>query len=277
MKITKKQYEKIADCFPHSNHTHYSNLHVLNAILYVAENGCKWRALPKEFGVWHTIYTRMNRWAKTGVLTRVFERLQKEQILVMNITSVSLDSTSIKVHPDGTGALKKGPQAIGKSRVGWTTKLHMPAASERLAVRFFLYAGNCHDAPEDRKLLNAIGNSLGECNVLMNKAYEGDETRRLVVELGYTPVVPPKYNRLNPWEYDKELYKRRNEVECLFRRLKGFRRVFTRYDKLDIIFLSFMETHYNMSHCFTCRTGRYYPSPPSKAGRRCSARFRRKN
>jgi transposase len=108
MKINRWQFRKIADCFPpSSNHTHYSNLHVLNAILYLAENGCKWRALPKEFGVWHTIYTRMNRWAKSGVLDRVFNRLQKEQILVMNITSVSLDSTSIKVHPDGTGASKK--------------------------------------------------------------------------------------------------------------------------------------------------------------------------
>jgi transposase len=116
----------------------------------------------------------------------------------------------------------------------------MLAASERVAVTFFLSPGNCHDAPEGRKLLNKVGNSLGECSVLMDKAYEDNETRRLVVELGYIPVVPPKHNRLRPWEYDKELYKKRNEVERLFRRLKGFRRVFTRYDKLDMMFLSFV-------------------------------------
>ncbi|MEE0816748.1 MAG: IS5/IS1182 family transposase, partial [Desulfovibrio fairfieldensis] len=57
---------------------------------------------------------------------------------------------------------------------------------------------------------------------------------------GFTPVVPPNPNRLKPWEYDKELYKRRNEVERLFRRLKGFRRVFTRFDKLDVMFLAFV-------------------------------------
>ena len=74
----------------------------------------------------------------------------------------------------------------------------------------------------------------------MDGAYEGNETTRLGRELGFTPVVPPNPNRLKPWEYDKELYKRRNEVERLFRRLKGFRRVFTRFDKLDVMFLAFV-------------------------------------
>ncbi len=74
----------------------------------------------------------------------------------------------------------------------------------------------------------------------MGTAYEGDETWRLSMRLGYSPVVPPHPNRINPWEYDKELYKRQNEVERLFRRLKGFRRVFTRYDKLDLVFLGFI-------------------------------------
>ena len=63
--------------------------------------------LPKRFGPWHTIYTRMNRWSKSGVLDAVFERLQREQLVRIRIESVSLDSTSVKVHPDGTGALKQ--------------------------------------------------------------------------------------------------------------------------------------------------------------------------
>lgn len=75
----------------------------------------------------------------------------------------------------------------------------------------------------------------------MDRAYEGDETRQLALDLGYTPVVPPKSNRLTPWEYDKEMYKRRNEVERLFRRLKGFRRIFSRFEKLDVMFLGFIS------------------------------------
>jgi transposase len=75
----------------------------------------------------------------------------------------------------------------------------------------------------------------------MDKAYEGNETRQLVLDLKLEPVVPPKADRLNPWEYDRELYKRRNEVERLFRRLKAFRRIFSRFEKLDEMFTAFIH------------------------------------
>ena len=75
----------------------------------------------------------------------------------------------------------------------------------------------------------------------MDRAYEGDETRQLALDLGFIPVVPPKSNRLRPWEYDREMYRRRNEVERLFRRLKGFRRIFSRFDKLDVMFTAFIH------------------------------------
>ena len=75
----------------------------------------------------------------------------------------------------------------------------------------------------------------------MDRAYEGDETRQLVLDIGLEPVVPPKSNRINPWEYNKDLYKKRNEVERLFRRLKGFRRIFSRFEKLDVMFTTFIQ------------------------------------
>jgi transposase len=92
-----------------------------------------------------------------------------------------------------------------------------------------------------RALLQSIGSIDEPLHWLMDKAYEGDETRQLALDLGFIPVVPPKSNRLEPWAYDREMYKRRNEVERLFRRLKGFRRVFSRFDKLDIVFLGFVH------------------------------------
>ena len=108
MEITEPQYRRIEACLPRQRgNVSISNLQVLNAILYVAENGCKWRGLPKHFGNWHTIYTRMNRWAKAGVLDRVFTALQEHQIIRLKIEALSIDSTIVKVHPDGTGALKK--------------------------------------------------------------------------------------------------------------------------------------------------------------------------
>jgi transposase len=108
MELTETQFQQVEDCLPRQRgNVSHENLQVLNAILYVLEQGCKWRAVPKRFGNWHTIYTRMNRWSKAGVLQRIFERLQREQILRIKIEAVSLDSTVVKVHPDGTGALKK--------------------------------------------------------------------------------------------------------------------------------------------------------------------------
>jgi transposase len=108
VEITEAQYQRIASSLPRQRgNVTLPNLQLLNALLYVAEHGCKWRGLPKRFGNWHTIYTRMNRWSKNGVLDQVFEHLQREQIVRIRIEAVSLDSTTVKVHPDGTGALKK--------------------------------------------------------------------------------------------------------------------------------------------------------------------------
>lgn len=241
MELSEKQFDQIKDILPvQRGNVSISNFAVLQAILYVAEQGCKWRGLPKRFGNWHTIYTRMNRWAKWGVLNRMFTELQKKEIIRIKVETVSLDSTIVKVHPDGTGALKKnGTQSIGKSRGGWTTKIHMVAADARTAITFSLSPGNAGDAPEGRKLLKKLKSHEAKY-VIMDKAYEGDETRQLVLELGFEPVVPSKIDRLNPWEYDKEIYKKRNEVERLFRRLKGFRRIFSRFDKLDVVFSFFI-------------------------------------
>lgn len=105
---------------------------------------------------------------------------------------------------------------------------------------FVLSAGNCGDAPEGRSLLRRLGPIDRPVHLLMDRAYEGDETWALAAELGYIPVVPPKSNRKNPWNYDKQLYKQRNQVERLFPRLKRFRRIFTRYDKLVVVFFSFV-------------------------------------
>jgi len=131
MELTPQQYERIQDALPvQRGNVSLGNRDVLNAILYVAEHGCKWRGLPKRFGNWHTIYTRMSRWSKSGVLDKVFERLQREQIVRIRIEAVSLDSTSIKVHPDGMGALKKtvrnplaSPEADGQPRFIWLPQM----------------------------------------------------------------------------------------------------------------------------------------------------------
>jgi transposase len=117
----------------------------------------------------------------------------------------------------------------------------MVAADARTAITFSLSPGESHDGVEGRKLLKTLPPPEQRLHVIMDRAYEGNETRQLVLDLGFIPVVPPKSNRLEPWEYDREMYKRRNEVERLFRRLKGFRRIFSRFEKLDVMFMAFIH------------------------------------
>ena len=111
-----------------------------------------------------------------------------------------------------------------------STYCRLPAAPARQAG----------DAPQGRELLQAGGMAPDGCQLIMDRAYEGDETLELARLLGYTPVVPPNPNRLNPWDYDRVAYRRRNEIERLFRRLKAYRRVFCRFDKLDALFTGFI-------------------------------------
>ncbi len=139
-------------------------------------------------------------------------------------------------------ALKKlGKQAVGKSKGGWNTKLHMVSADDKVVVEMHLSGGNRNDGPEGRVSLTSIGKRFEGAPVLMDRAHEGDESRALATTLGHEPIVPPKKNRKEPWEYDKTLYRRRNVVERLFRRLKAFRKICTRYDKTDVMFLAFIQ------------------------------------
>lgn len=132
--ISEAQYELIRPHLPvQRGNVRISNLTMINAVLYVAENGCKWRALPATFGNWHTIYTRLRRWTEAGVLDRVFAALQEHRLIRIKVECLGLDSTSVKVHPDGTGAPKKrdrkpsaSPEVDGTPRFIW-----LPRMSER--------------------------------------------------------------------------------------------------------------------------------------------------
>lgn len=129
--ITQEQYDLLHPYLPvQRGNVSISNLALINAVLYIAENGCKWRSLPPEFGNWNTIYVRIRRWAENGVLDRLFEALQAHNIIRVSVDCIGLDSTSIKVHPDGTGALKKtvhnpsaNQEAAGQPKFIWYPRM----------------------------------------------------------------------------------------------------------------------------------------------------------
>jgi transposase len=138
------------------------------------------------------------------------------------------------------GKKKNGPQAIGKTRGGWNTKIHALTVSDTCMAGFLLTPGNEADAQAGRLLLDTLDPRETTVTLLMDRAYEDNKTRFTAWMLRYSPVVPAKKNRVKPWDYDHELYKQRNEVERFFRRLKRFRGIFTRYETLDRMFSAFI-------------------------------------
>jgi len=108
MEFTQEHYDRIEHLLPKQRgNVEIENQTFFRSLQYMAENGCRWRAMPKEFGKWSTIYQRFRRWIQLGVFDSIEEELQAQAIDIKGIMALALDSTYVKVHPDGTGAPKK--------------------------------------------------------------------------------------------------------------------------------------------------------------------------
>ena len=154
MKLTKTQYKKLAGLMPIARKpAKISNYKFMCAILYIIENGCKWRVLPKKYGNWHTIYMKFRRWSKNATIAKILEAMKKQKLINEGDYILFIDSTSIKVSLDANKSKKNQKQSVGRSKGGLTTKLHLCCTSSCPAV-FRLSPGNSHDDPEGRKRLN---------------------------------------------------------------------------------------------------------------------------
>ena len=121
MEISKKQFEKIKNLMPiERKPAKISSKQFLNALLYIVENGWKWRSLLEKFGKWHTIYIKFNRLSKNGTIQRIFEELQSQNIIDVQSKILCLDSTSVKVHPDAADTRNSsGEQSLTKKLEIW--------------------------------------------------------------------------------------------------------------------------------------------------------------
>ena len=128
---------------------------------------------------------------------------------------------------------------MGRSRGGLTTKIHATVNENGLPLAFHLTPGQSSDIKAVPHLLNRLQpNQL----VLADKAYDADWVRQLIWEQGAIDVIPSKTNRIIPKDFDREVYKMRNKVECFFGRIKAsFRRIATRYDKHKTNYLAFIK------------------------------------
>ena len=199
----------------------------MEGILYRMRVGCPWRDLPEEFGRWNTIYRRFNLWSKKGVLMRLFGGMIKEP----DMEWVFIDGSIVKAHQHSTGAASSSTEAIGKSRGGNSSKIHLAVDSYGLPIHFDITGGEVHDSKAAHDLIDKLPKAD---YVMADKGYDSEAIRDEIRERDSIPVIPRKQNsKVGNADMDWCLYKYRHLVENAFARLKHFRAIATRYDKLE--------------------------------------------
>jgi len=199
----------------------------VEAIFYRMRVGCPWRDLPSKFGKWNSIYKKFNYWSKNNKLIKIFE----STISNPNFEHEFIDGSFIKAHQHSTGAASNTCEEIGRSKGGNTTKIHMSVDSNGMPIKFCLSAGNVNDSTMAPRLLS---NLSSEC-LIADRGYDSEYLRNLIVSQGVRAIIPRKKNsRIGNFDIDWGLYKLRHKVENIFARLKHFRAIATRYDKLAI-------------------------------------------
>ena len=237
--ITDEQWKRLEPLLPPENtgkkgRPRKDNRMMLNRMLWMNHSEAQWRQLPKRYGPWQSVYARFAKWRDDGIWERIFSELNKEA----DTENLSIDSTCVKVHESSNGGEKKENKAIGLTKGGLNTKIHAIVDGLGNPVAFLLSPGNDGDSTHAIELMNKT--DITGSNLLADKAYGTKEILAYIREHEATVVIPPKSNAKEPWPVDYCLYKERHLVECFFQKIKWFRRVATRYDKLDKSFLAFV-------------------------------------
>ncbi|MEU1488131.1 IS5 family transposase [Streptomyces sp. NPDC005752] len=245
---------------------------VVNGILFRVRTGVPWRDLPERYGSWKTVYERHRRWSADGTWDRILQAVQADADLAGRIdwSMVGVDSTSYRAHQHAAGARKARPripkkrttprhhrpdEGLGRSRGGLTSKIHLAGEGGCRPMALLLTPGQWGDAPQMVEVLDLIRvpRPLGgrprtrPDHVSGDKAYSSRRNRRYLRRRHIRHTIPePKDQRANrrrkgreggrPTGFERDHYRRRNEVERTINRLKNSRAVATRYDKRAYVF-----------------------------------------
>jgi transposase len=235
--ITDEQWDAIKDFLPGQEGdrgvTAKDTRLFVNAVWWIAKTGAPWRDLPERFGKWNSVFQRFNRWCKAGVFQEIMTHLQDPDLGML-----LLDSTIIRAHQHAAGAegSSADAEALGRSRGGFSTKIHVACDGLGKPVTIILTPGQDHDVTQGPAL---IANSEAKQKIA-DKAYDSDDFIEQIQAQGAEAVIPPRKNRLDGRDYDKDAYKNRNVVERFINVIKQCRRVATRYDKTARNFLGFV-------------------------------------
>ncbi len=198
----------------------------VEGILYRMRTGWPWRDVPSFFGPWLSIYQQFNRWSSKNKLMKIFKTLVHDP----DIEWKFIDGSIVKAHQHSTGAASHDTEAIGQSVAGNTTKIHMAVDAYGLPIDFMITGGEVHDCKIAPEFIAQLPRSD---YTSADKGYDKEELRTLIKDKGSIPIIPRKCNStIGNNDIDWGLYKYRHLVENIFARIKHFRAIATRYDKL---------------------------------------------
>lgn len=198
----------------------------VEAIFYRIRTGCPWRDLPDQFGDWNKIYKRFNAWSIAGKWIKIFK------ILVVNpdLKRLFIDGSYAKAHQHSAGAASGCDEAIGKSRSGNTSKIHLVVEASGLPIEFKITGGQVNDCTVAPELIARVPQAEV---IIADKGYDSERIREVIEAQGARSVIPRKCNsRKGNADLDRDLYCCRHLVENTFARLKIYRAVASRFDKL---------------------------------------------
>lgn len=206
----------------------------MEAIYWMARVGAQWRELPEKYGKWNSVFSRFNAWTKKDIWNKLMDFCIQDP----DLEWLMIDATVIRAHPCAAG-YKRGSQAeeaLGRSKGGFTSKIHALVDAHGNPLKFRLTPGQSHDVTQAPELI--IG--AKDADIIADKGYDSDTLRDQIRSQSCEPVIPGKSNRKIPIEYDETLYEERYIIECFFSKIKHFRRIFSRFDKAARNYAAFL-------------------------------------
>lgn len=206
----------------------------LNAVHWMLRTGSPWRALPEKYGSWKTVYSRFRRWQKRGYLAAILKLLT----LQADMDHIMIDGTYVHAHKHSAGARHTSGinQALGRSRGGFTSKIHAVVDALGNLLAFTVTAGQYSEYPQASNLLIQYHNTT----ILADKGYDSRSLIDALHQQGCKAVIPSRRTNHHPRTIDRHLYKERHLIETFFNKIKEYRKIATRYDKLAEVFAAFV-------------------------------------
>ena len=212
------------------------NRSIINGILWRLRCGAPWRDVPPKYGSWNTIYRRFRRWSEAGVW----------EIVAVTLAEIMADtghytSTAPPFAPTSRQRAERGAclRALGRSRGGFTSKLHCLADALGRSLAFYLTGGAAADCKAYDALI-VLPERTPDA-LLADKGYDANAIRADLTKRKIEAVTPGRSNRRVKIEYDRTLYEQRNRIERMFGHLKINRAIATRYDQLASSFLGMVH------------------------------------